>query len=203
MFFSATLNAAEQNYDIYDLELLAIVWSLEHWRTFLAGSPHKIKVFSDHMNLQYWKQPHKINQQVAREVLTLSEYDIEIHHIQGKANGWADASSRWLDYDKGTNDNDNVIILPDKLFIWKVTADKCIQTTRSYAAMTQQEQLQYNKQDKETLQPWIDAMQLKKIEGIWYKDGRCVVTGSLIAKRKISRPPWPSNLWPPRNPQDN
>src|SRR6202012_5265155 len=60
-FFSATLNATEQNYDIYDLELLAIVRGLEHWRTFLAGSPHKIKVFSDHMNLQYWPQPQKIS----------------------------------------------------------------------------------------------------------------------------------------------
>ncbi len=26
-------------------------------------------------------------------------------------------------------------------------------------------------QDEETLKPWIDAHQLKKIEGVWYKDG--------------------------------
>ena len=86
-YFSSMLNEAERNYNIYDLELLAIVKALEHWRPYLAGSPHKIKVFSDHMNLQYWCQPHKISRQVAREVLTLSEYDIEIHHIKGKANG--------------------------------------------------------------------------------------------------------------------
>src|ERR1700744_989064 len=92
-FYSATLTAAERNYDIYDLELLAIVRSLENWRTFLAGSPHKIKVFSDHMNLQYWRQPQKISRRVAREVLVLSEYDVEIHHIQGKKNGRADALS--------------------------------------------------------------------------------------------------------------
>src|SRR6201996_3544336 len=52
--YSATLNKAERNYDIYDLELLAIVKALKHWRPLLAGSPHKIKVFSDHMNLKYW-----------------------------------------------------------------------------------------------------------------------------------------------------
>ena len=92
-YFSSTLNEVERNYDIYDLELLAIVKALEHWRPYLAGSPHKIKVFSDHMNLQYWRQPHKISRRVAREVLTLSEYDIEIHHIKGKANGRADALS--------------------------------------------------------------------------------------------------------------
>jgi hypothetical protein len=60
-FYSATLNDAEQNYDIYDLELLAVVRSLENWRTYLAGSPHKVVVFTDHMNLQYWRDPHKIS----------------------------------------------------------------------------------------------------------------------------------------------
>jgi hypothetical protein len=53
-FYSATLNDAERNYDIYDLELLAVVKSLENWRTYLAGSPHKVIVFTNHMNLQYW-----------------------------------------------------------------------------------------------------------------------------------------------------
>ena len=53
-YYSATLNMAEQNYNIYDLELLAIVKALRHWRPILMGSPYKIKVFSDHMNLKYW-----------------------------------------------------------------------------------------------------------------------------------------------------
>ena len=116
-FFSATLNTVEQNYDIYDLELLAIIWSLEHWQTLIAGSPHTTKVFSNHMNLQYWRQLQKINRRVAREVLTLSEYNIEIHHIQGKKNGCADALSQRPDYDKGIQDNENVNILLDRIFV--------------------------------------------------------------------------------------
>ena len=60
-YYSTTLNAAEWNYDIYDLELLAIVKALKHWCPLLAGSPHKIKVFSDHMNLKYWRDPQKIS----------------------------------------------------------------------------------------------------------------------------------------------
>ena len=60
-YYSATLNAAEWNYDIYNLELLAIVKALKHWQPLLAGSPHKIKVFSDHMNLKYWRDPQKIS----------------------------------------------------------------------------------------------------------------------------------------------
>ena len=54
---------------------------------------------------------------MAREVLTLSEYDIEIHHIKGKANGQADALSRRPDYDKGDKDNQDITMLPDKIFV--------------------------------------------------------------------------------------
>ena len=37
-YYSSTLNEAEHNYDIYDLEVLAIVKALKHWRPLLAGS---------------------------------------------------------------------------------------------------------------------------------------------------------------------
>jgi hypothetical protein len=93
-YYSATLNAAERNYNIYNLELLAIVKALRHWRYLLAGSPHKTRVFSDHMNLQYWRDPQKISRRVAREVLELEEFPIEIHHVAGKKNRRADVLSR-------------------------------------------------------------------------------------------------------------
>jgi hypothetical protein len=93
-YYSATLNAAERNYNIYNLELLAIVKALRHWRYLLAGSPHKTCVFSDHMNLQYWRDPQKISRRVAREVLELEEFPIEIHHVAGKKNRRADVLSR-------------------------------------------------------------------------------------------------------------
>jgi len=60
-YYSATLNEAQRNYDIYDLELLAIVMALKNWRPLLAGSPHKIIIYSDHLNLQYWKTPQRIS----------------------------------------------------------------------------------------------------------------------------------------------
>ena len=116
-YYSATLNAAERKYNIYNLELLAIVKALRQWRPLLAGSPHKIKVFLDHMNLKYWRDPQKISQRVTREVLELSEYDIEIHHIKGTSNGQADALSRRPDYDQEEDNNKDVIVLPDHLFI--------------------------------------------------------------------------------------
>ena len=92
-YYSATLSAAERNYNIYDLELLAIVKALRNWSPLLASSPHKIKIFSDHLNLQYWRDIQKISRRVAREVLELANYDYEIHHLKGKENRRADALS--------------------------------------------------------------------------------------------------------------
>src|SRR6202012_63153 len=114
---------------------------------------------------------------------------IEIHHIQGKANGRADALSRRPDYDKGTNDNDNVVVLPNKLFVRKVTVDECIRAGRNTIAAIPEPQskLQYDEQNENILKPWVNAHRLKEIEGVWYKDGRRVVTGGLTAKQKLIR----------------
>jgi len=60
-YYSATLNEAQRNYDIYNLKLLAIVMALKNWRPLLAGSPHKIIIYSDHLNLQYWRLPQRIS----------------------------------------------------------------------------------------------------------------------------------------------
>ena len=68
------------------------------------------------MNLQYWREPHKINQHVARQMLWLSEYNIELRHISGKTNGRADALLCLPQYDQGECDNENITVLPDKLF---------------------------------------------------------------------------------------
>ncbi len=55
------LTAMERNYDVYNRELLAIMKTLRNWWMRLAEARHKIKIFSDHMNLQYWKDPRKIS----------------------------------------------------------------------------------------------------------------------------------------------
>ncbi len=115
--YSATLNKAQRNYDIYDLELLAIIMALKNWRPLLAGSPHKIIIYSDHLNLQYWRLPQRISWRVAREVLELSEYDFEICHLPGRLNGRADALSRRPGYDQGEDDNKDVVVLPNHVFV--------------------------------------------------------------------------------------
>jgi hypothetical protein len=192
-YYSATLNDAKRNYDIYDLELLAIVKVLDHWRPYLAGSPHKIKVFSDHMNLQYWRQPQKISRRVAQEVLALSEYDIEIHHIKGKSNGRADALSRRPDYDNGENDNRDVTVLPNHIFVCAadISVASADQPSSPRIPTLSPEMMFIDhpiyEQDEDVLKAWIDPHRLKHIHGTWYKDGRRVVTGGLHDKRTIIR----------------
>src|SRR5882757_3242823 len=185
--FSKTLNAAERNYDIYDLELLAIVYAVCCWRILLAGSPHKIKIFSDHLNLQYWRSPQKISRRIAREVLELSEYDFEIHHIKGTSNGRADALSRWESYDRGDHNNEGVVVLPDAVF---VRAMEVVKGRSGLTEITPDEMEPSNPvyaQDEHILRPWVDAHRLKHINGMWYKDGRQVVTGGLHDKSTIIR----------------
>jgi hypothetical protein len=167
-YYSKMLSAAERNYDVYDLELLAIVNALDHWRPYLAGSPHKIIIYSDHQNLLYWKEPHKISRRVAREVLMLSEYNFEIRHIKGTSNGRADVLSRRPDYDQGHEDNQNVTVLPRQVFVRAMEVLPDISS-----------------QEESVLKPWIDPHQLKQHQGIWYKDGQQVVTGNIKDKRHI------------------
>ena len=59
-FISKTLSPAEQNYKIYDRELLAIIRALEEWRHYIQGSPHTMVVLSDHKNLTYYRKAKKL-----------------------------------------------------------------------------------------------------------------------------------------------
>ena len=165
-YYSATLNEAQRNNNIYELELLAIAECLKHWRPYLAGSPHEVIVHTNHANLTYWRQPQKISRQIARQVLELEKYNIKLQHVPGKNNGHADALSRRPDYDQGSSDNQNVPVLPDKLFIRALTSQDL-------------------KQDEEALKPWIDPHKLKQINETWWKGNQLVVTADTPARRAI------------------
>ena len=108
------------------------------------------------MNLQYWRQLQKISQRVAREVLTLSKYNIEIHHIKGTRNGWADALLRRPDYDKGVKDNENVTVLLDCLFIRHTKIGKVGWTDQGqYIIKPTMVDIPYFHQEEEIIQQWI------------------------------------------------
>ena len=139
------------------------------------------------MNLRYWRDPQKISRHVAREVLKLSEYDLEIHHIKGTLNGRADASLRRPDYDQGEDDNKDVVVLPDNLFVrashleWiEEEEPRCVFQVED---MTKEHPIY--EQDEKTLKTWVDPHRLKKIHSTWYKDGRRVVTNNLEHRQSL------------------
>jgi len=53
-FLSKSLNETEINYKIHDKEMLVIIRGLESWRHLLEGAQFKIKIWTDHKNLEYF-----------------------------------------------------------------------------------------------------------------------------------------------------
>ncbi|KAH6597129.1 hypothetical protein BASA50_004670 [Batrachochytrium salamandrivorans] len=115
-FYARQMNSAEQNYEIYDKELLAVVESFKHWRHFLQGGLHPVTVLCDHKNLEYFMTTKKLTRRQARWSLELSEYDFSLTHRPGKLNGRADSLSRREDYKSNTeSSNFQRILDPSKV----------------------------------------------------------------------------------------
>ena len=64
-YYSQKITQAEQNYDIYDKELLAVVNALEHWRVYTESSS-ELTVLTDHKNLTMFTTTKKLNRQQVR-----------------------------------------------------------------------------------------------------------------------------------------
>ena len=65
-------------------------------------------------------------------------------------------------------DNQNVTVLPDKLFIQTLA-------------------LQELKQNEDILKPWIDPHKLKQISGMWWKGDQLVITTDVPSRRAIEQ----------------
>ena len=60
-YFSCTFFSAQQNYDIYDCELLVVILALEEWHQYLQGTIHPVIIITNHKNLSYVKDPWKLS----------------------------------------------------------------------------------------------------------------------------------------------
>jgi hypothetical protein len=57
---------AEQNYDMYDQELLAIPEAMKQWRHYLEGANHKVLIHSDENTLGYFQTSKVLSWQRCR-----------------------------------------------------------------------------------------------------------------------------------------
>jgi hypothetical protein len=86
------LTATEQKYSTCEQELLAIVYALNKFQIYVFG--HKILLRTDNKALSFLQKCTVTSNRIAKWVLQLQEYDIEISHISGTQNYLADIISR-------------------------------------------------------------------------------------------------------------
>ena len=115
-FRSSSMQPAEQNYEIYDREMLAIVEALKDWRYFLEGLPNTFEIVTDHANLKFWTTAQDLSRRQARWALWLSRFDFKLIHRSGKSNTQADALSRMAQYHSLDSDDNlaQIVLGPER-----------------------------------------------------------------------------------------
>ena len=94
-YHSQALTPVECNYPIYNCKYLGVLQGLRHWHHLLVntGPKNPILVYTDHANLQYYRNPHKLPPQVHKWNGELADYNIKLIYKPGASNH-ADALSR-------------------------------------------------------------------------------------------------------------
>jgi hypothetical protein len=91
-YASKSLDNAQANYSTTEKELLAIVFALEKFRSYLLGT--KVIVYSDHAALKYLLKKKESKPRLIRWILLLQEFNLEIRDKSGTENLVADHLSR-------------------------------------------------------------------------------------------------------------
>jgi hypothetical protein len=89
---SRVLTATEQRYSTCEQELLAVIYALSKFRLYVFG--HKILIKTDSKALSFLQKCALTSNRIARWVMQLQEYDIQVSHISGTRNYLADVISR-------------------------------------------------------------------------------------------------------------
>jgi hypothetical protein len=105
-YASKTLNDAQLNYFTTEKELLAVVFALHKFRSYLLGS--KVLVYSDHAALKYLLSKKNAKSRLIRWILLLQEFDIEIRDKKSFENIVADHLSRLV-----VDFNEDVVLIAE------------------------------------------------------------------------------------------
>ena len=116
-FISKLLNTIEQNYEIHNKEMLAVIRCLEAWRYYLEGAKLEFKIQTDHKNLQYFMMSQKLNQRQAKQALYLSQFNFALKHVLERSMEKADGLSRRPDWQEEVekDNKDQKLIKPEQI----------------------------------------------------------------------------------------
>ncbi|XP_018316620.1 uncharacterized protein [Mycetomoellerius zeteki] len=95
-YFSQALNQAERNYHSFELEMLAIVRSIERFHIYLHGI--LFTVITDCNALVHAVNKVSLNPRIARWTLSLQNYNFKLTHRAGDKMVHVDALSRAINY---------------------------------------------------------------------------------------------------------
>lgn len=95
-FLSKTLAQRHIALSVYDKEMLAVVFAVQHWRLYLLG--HHFKILTDHRTIQHFLEQRITTPAQQKWLLKLIGYDYSIQYRCGTNNVVADALSRQAEF---------------------------------------------------------------------------------------------------------
>jgi transposase InsO family protein len=96
-FYSAKLSAAQQNYTVTEIEMLAGLETMTRYRDLLLGV--RFTWYTDHRALEFLLKQRELNPRQSRWMAKLAEFDFAIEYVPGKENVLSDALSRMYSAD--------------------------------------------------------------------------------------------------------
>ncbi|KIK11066.1 hypothetical protein PISMIDRAFT_45052, partial [Pisolithus microcarpus 441] len=97
-YLSESLKGAEKNYPVYDLEFLAVIRAIKAFRHYLISPVAPTIVFTDHKNLEYYKEPQKFSQWQTRWFSYVQGFPLKFSYTPGRLMTAPDALSRRSDH---------------------------------------------------------------------------------------------------------
>ncbi|CAJ2652179.1 unnamed protein product [Trifolium pratense] len=111
-YASKVLNENQVNYSTTEKELLAVIFALEKFRSYLIGS--KVIIFTDHAALKFLLTKGDSKPRLLRWILLLQEFDNEIKDKKGVENVVADHLSRLANPEITKKEKSIVVEFPDE-----------------------------------------------------------------------------------------